>query len=89
MRELSLPETLLAKVATEKTMAQADRTVTHYHADNGRFSNNGFVETIIKKIGRSHFAGLGPTTRMVSSKTKTKTKTNFLIMGRALCSSVV
>ena len=38
MRDLSLAETLLAKEAMEKVMAQAGQTVTHYHADNGRFA---------------------------------------------------
>ena len=46
MRDLSLAETLLAKEAMEKVMAQAGRTVTHYHADNGRFADNGFVDAV-------------------------------------------
>ena len=46
MRDLHLAETLLAKEAMEKVMAQAGRTVTHYHADNGRFADNGFVDAV-------------------------------------------
>ena len=38
MRDLSLTETLLAKSAMEKVMAQAGITVKHYHAENGRFA---------------------------------------------------
>ena len=46
MRYLSLTETLLAKLAMEKVMSQAGRTVKHYHAQNGRFSDNGFIDAI-------------------------------------------
>ena len=38
MRDLSLPKTFLAKLAMEKVMAQAGRTVKHYHSDNGWFA---------------------------------------------------
>ena len=37
MRDLSITKTLLEKSAMEKVMAQAERTVKHYHAYNGRF----------------------------------------------------
>ena len=50
MRDLSLPETLLEKSAMVKVMAQAGKTVKHYHADNGRFSDNGFIDAINGKI---------------------------------------
>ena len=46
MKDLSLPETLLAKSAMEKIMAQAGRTVKHYHADNGRFADNGLIDAV-------------------------------------------
>ena len=46
MRDLSLTETLLEKLAMEKVMAQAGGTVKHYHANNGRFSENGFINAI-------------------------------------------
>ena len=59
MRDLSLPETLLAEAAMEKTMAQAGRTVKHYHADNGRFADNGFVEAINSKDQKTTFCGVG------------------------------
>ena len=46
MRYLSLPETLLAKSEMEKVMANAEGTVKHYHAYNGRFSYNGFINAV-------------------------------------------
>ena len=59
MRYLSFAETLLAKKAMEKTMAQAGRTVLYCHADNGRFSKNGFVEDINSKDQKITFCGVG------------------------------
>ena len=49
MRDLTLDETLLAKEAMEKVMSQAGRYVKHYHADNGRFADNGFIDAINTK----------------------------------------
>ena len=49
MRDLSLSETLIAKTKMEKIIAQAGRTINHYHINNGRFSNNGFVDAINEK----------------------------------------
>ena len=46
MEDLTLDETLLAKEALEKLMAQASRTIMHKHADNGRFANNGFIDAV-------------------------------------------
>ncbi len=43
MKDLTLPETLLAKMAFEKLCARSDRSVKHYHADNGRFSDTAFL----------------------------------------------
>ena len=45
MRYLTLDETLLAKEAMEKVMAQAGRNVKHYHADNGRLSVDQIVSS--------------------------------------------
>ena len=59
MRDLSLADNLLAKEATEKVMAQAGRSVKHYHAANGRFSENGFVDAINHKIQKLTFCGVG------------------------------
>ncbi len=38
MRDLIIDETLLAVKAFEKVLAQANRHVKHYHADNGAFA---------------------------------------------------
>ena len=38
MQDFTVEETLLAVKAFEKTLAKADRLVTHYHADNGIFA---------------------------------------------------
>ena len=59
LRDLSLAETLLAKEPTEKVMAQYGLSVKHYHADNGRFSDNGFVDTVNSKIQKLTFCGVG------------------------------
>ena len=40
-------------------MAQAGRTVTHYHADNGRFADNGFVDAVNTKSQKLNFCGVG------------------------------
>ena len=59
MRDLSLTETLLAKSAMEKVMAQAGRTVKHYHADNGRFSGDGFIDAVDGKDQNITSCGVG------------------------------
>jgi hypothetical protein len=42
MRNFTIEETLLAKRAYEKVLAQAGCRAKHYHADNGCFSDRGF-----------------------------------------------
>ena len=59
MRFLSIAETFLARAAMEKTRAQDSRTVFHYHANNGRFADNGFVEAINSNDQKIKFYGLG------------------------------
>ena len=59
MRYLSNAETLLEKEAMEKTMAQAGWNVLHYHAENGRFADNGFVEAINSKDQNITFGWVG------------------------------
>ena len=56
---LSLTETLLAKSATEKVMAKAGQTVKHYHADNGRFAGNGFIDAVNGKDQKITLCGVG------------------------------
>ena len=59
MRDFSLANTLLAKEALEKVMAQAGQSVKHYHADNGSFSDNGFVDAVNIKSQKLTFCGVG------------------------------
>ena len=59
MRDLSLTETFLAKSAMEKVMAQTGQTVKHYHADNGQFSENGFIDAVSGKDRKITFCGIG------------------------------
>ena len=59
MRDMTLDETLLAKSAWEKVMAQAGRMVKHYHADNGRFADNGFIDSINDSDQKITFCGVG------------------------------
>ena len=40
-------------------MAQAGRTVKHYHADSIRFSENGFIDAVNGKYQKIAFYGLG------------------------------
>ena len=40
-------------------MSQAGRTIFHYHANNGRFADNGFVEAINRKYQKITFCGVG------------------------------
>ena len=46
MKELTLDETLLAKEALEKLVAHNGRIITHQHADNGCFADNGFIDAV-------------------------------------------
>ena len=59
MRDLSLAETLISKEAMEKTMARFGRTVKHYHSKNGRFVENGFVDSIYKNYRKITFCEVG------------------------------
>ena len=58
MQDFSLAETLLAKGAVEKVMAQAGPSIKHYHADNGRFADNGVVDAVNSKYQKLTFCGV-------------------------------
>ena len=58
MRDFTLDETLLAKAAWEKVLAQAGRKVKHYHADNGRFADNGLLDAVNAKDQKLTFCGV-------------------------------
>ena len=76
MRDLSPAETFLSKAAMEKTMDQAGRNVLHYHADNGGFSENGFVEAINSKDQQITFCGVGTHHQNGIAENKNKLLTN-------------
>jgi hypothetical protein len=59
MRNFTLAETLLAKRAYEKVLAQAGCTAKHYHANYGRFSDEGFHQDITDKGQSITFCGVG------------------------------
>jgi hypothetical protein len=59
MRNFTLEETLLAKKAYEKFLACADSCVKHYHANNGRFSGNGFLWSVNEHDQTITFCGVG------------------------------
>ena len=59
MGYLSLTETFLAKSAMDKVMSQDGRTVNHYHAKNGRFDDNGFIDAVNGKYQKITFCGVG------------------------------
>ena len=59
VRDLSLPETFLVKSAMEKVMEQTGITVKHYHSNNGRFSDNGFIDAVNGKYQKIKFCGVG------------------------------
>ena len=40
-------------------MAQAGRTVKHYHTDNGRFAEKGFIREVNGKDQKIIFYGVG------------------------------
>ena len=57
--DLSLSEMLLAKKVLEKLKSQARIFVKHYHNDNGRFFENGFIDSINQKYQKISFCGVG------------------------------
>ena len=59
MRDLSLTETLLAKSAMEKVVAQVGRTIKKYHSNNGRFADNSFIDAVNGKDQNITFYGVG------------------------------
>ena len=83
MRDFSLAEILLTKSAMEKTMAQAGRTVLHYHVKNGRLADNFFVEAINSEDQKITFCGSG------AHHQNGIVKKNFLQTKRARCSYTV
>ena len=59
MRDFTVVETLMAVKAFEKMLAQAGRKVRHYHANNGLFAHNGFLDSISQKDQKINFCAVG------------------------------
>jgi hypothetical protein len=56
MQNLTLEETLLAKYAYERFLSSIGVTAKAYHADKGRFADQGFQDTVISAIKSLLFA---------------------------------
>ena len=50
MRDFTLEERIQAKTAYEKLLTRTNRRASHYHADNGRFADEGFLSDINEKL---------------------------------------
>ena len=59
MQDFILSETVLAKSSWEKVLSQDGRRVKHYHTDNGRFADNGFLSAVNSKDQKITFCGVG------------------------------
>ena len=59
VRDFTVDETILAMNAFEKVMAQAQRFVKHYHADNGAFAHKGFLDEVNCKDQKITFCAVG------------------------------
>ncbi len=59
MRDFTINEAILAVKAFEKVMAQAKRTVKHYHADNGVFVHKRFLDEVNRKKQKITFWAIG------------------------------
>ena len=72
MRDFTLSETLFAKTAWEKLLAQAGHMVKHYHANNGQFADNGFLSAVNSKDQKAHFVALEHIIKMTLLKARTR-----------------
>jgi hypothetical protein len=59
MRDFTIAETLLAKKAYEKLVRQAGHQVKHYRADNGRFADKAFHQSVNENDQTLDFCGVG------------------------------
>ena len=59
MCDYTVDETILAVKAFKKVMAQANRMVKHYHADNGAFAHKGFLDEVNHKAQKITFCAVG------------------------------
>ena len=93
MGDLYLSENLLDKEAWEKLMAQSGRTVKRYHANNDRFSENGFIDSINQKYQKISFCRVGDHRQNGIVENKNKILTNgagtFLIHGMRMWQKMI
>jgi hypothetical protein len=59
IKDFTIPETLLAKLAFKKLCARADCSVKHYQADNGQLSDKEFLATCNNLNQTIEFCGVG------------------------------
>ena len=59
MRDLTLDETLLAKTAFERHVLSGGVASASYHADNGRFADKGFHDSILAAYQKITFCTVG------------------------------
>jgi hypothetical protein len=59
MRDYTVDEMILAVKAFEKVMAQVNRTVKHYHVDNGAFAHKGYLDEVNRKAQKITFCAAG------------------------------
>ena len=57
-KSTSAEETIEAKKSWERYAADHGVTVKHYHADNGRFAENAFMESVAKSMQTISFCGV-------------------------------
>jgi hypothetical protein len=59
MQDHKVDKTKLAVKAFEKVRAQANRTVKHYHVDNGAFAHEGFLDEVNQVDQKITFCAVG------------------------------
>ena len=59
MQDYTMDETILSVKSFEKVTAQANCTVKHYHADNGAFAHEGFLDEVNRKAQKITFCAVG------------------------------
>ena len=59
MKDLTLAETLLAKEAYERFLNSVGVSAKAYHADNGRYTDKGFVDNRRSQCQTITFCGVG------------------------------
>jgi hypothetical protein len=70
MKDFTITEILLAKMAFKKLCARANCSVKHYHADNGQFSDKEFLAACKYSNKLLSFVEVVHTIKMESLKTE-------------------